>query len=148
MVKTFNLAGHRTVFYAFNPETGYYTKSEKQPDKSPVMRLPYELKFAMTRADKIKCNAKQIIHSRLLTKTGQYLFFTGLQETGFQDWYLGNDYEYKSGKKVLSIILFHFWNDNSQLTVYYFPKYDKPNTALRLKFAKLAITTLLDTKTE
>lgn len=148
MVKTFNLAGHRTVFYALNPETGYYTKSEKQPEKSPVMRLPYELKFAITRADKIKCNAKQIIHSRLLTKTGQYLFFTGLQETGFQDWYLGNDYEYKSGKKVLSIILFHFRNDNSQLTVYYFPKYDKPNTGLRLKFARLAIPTLLDTETE
>ena len=148
MVKTFNLAGHRTVFYAFNPETGYYTKSEKQPEKSPVMRLPYELKFAITRADKIKCNAKQIIHSRLLTKTGQYLFFTGLQETGFQDWYLGNDYEYKSGKKVISIILFHFWNYNSQLTVYYFPKYDKPNTGLRLKFARLAIPTLLDTETE
>lgn len=148
MSKTFNLAGHRTVFYAFNPETGYYTKSEKQPEKSPVMRLPYELKFAITRADKIKCNAKQIIHSRLLTKAGQYLFFTGLQESGFQDWYLGNDYEYKSGKKVLSIILFHFRNDNSQLTVYYFPKYDKPNTSLRLKFARLAIPTLLDTETE
>jgi hypothetical protein len=145
MVKTFNLAGHRTVFYAFNPETGYYTKSEKQPEKSPVMRLPYELKFAITRADKIKCNAKQIIHSRLLTKTGQYLFFTGLQETGFQDWYLGNDYEYKSGKKVISIVLFHFMNDNSQLAVYYFPKYDKPNTGLRLMFAKKAIPLILNT---
>lgn len=146
MVKTFNLAGHRTVFYALNPETGYYTKSEKQPEKSPLMRLSYELKFAITRAEKIKCNAKQIIHSRLLTKTGQFMFFTGLQNTGFENWFLGNDYEYKSGKKVISIVLFHFSYDNSQLTVYYFPNYDKPNTGLRLKFAKLVIPTLLDTK--
>lgn len=147
MSNIFNLAMYRTVYYELNPATGYYTRSEKQPEKSPLMRLSYELKFAATRADKIKCHAKQVIHSRQTTKTGSYYFITGLQETGLKNWYLGNDYEYKDGKKVISIVLFCFSNDNSRLTVYYFPKYDKPNTGLRLRFARLIIPNLLQSET-
>lgn len=147
MNNIFNLAKYRTVYYGFNPETGYYTKSEKQAEKTPLMRLPYELKFAVTRAEKIKCHAKQVIHSRQMTKSGSYYFITGLQETGLQNWYLGNDYEYKDGKKVISIVLFHFSEDNSRLTVYYFRHYDKPNTGLRLRFVRSVIPNLLQSET-
>jgi len=147
MTNNFNLAKYRTVYYELNPVTGYYTRSEKQAEKSPLMRLPFELKFATTRADKIKCHAKQVIHSRQMTRTGSYYFITGLQETGLQNWYLGNDYEYKDGKKVISIVLCHFSEDNSRLTVYYFPKYDKPNKGLRLRFARLYIPNLLKSET-
>jgi len=147
MSNNFNFPQYRTVYYELNPLTGYYTRSEKQPEKSPLMRLPFELKFAVTRAEKIKCHAKQVIHSRQMTKTGSYYFITGLQETGLQNWYLGNDFEYKDGKKIISIVLFHFSEDNSRLTVYYLPKYDKPNTGLRLQFARLLIPNLLKSET-
>ena len=147
MSNNFNLAKYRTVYYEFNPVTGYYTKSKKQAEKRPLMRLPLELKFAVTRAEKIKCHAKQVIHSRQTTKSGSYYFITGLQETGLQNWYLGNDYEYKDGKKVISIVLFHFSEDNSRLTVYYFPHYDKPNTGLRLRFVRSVIPNLLQSET-
>lgn len=147
MNNIFNLAKYRTVYYEFNPKTGYYTKSEKQACKTPVMRLPYELKFEATRADKIKCHAKQLIHSRQTTKTGSYFFVTGLQETGLQNWYLGNDYEYKDGKKIISIVLFHFSEGNSRMTVYYFPHYDKPNTGLRLRFVRSVIPNLVQPAT-
>lgn len=146
MSKPFNLAAYRTVIYALNQETGYYIKSEKQPEKSPLMRLPYDLKYTVTRAEKIKCNAKQVIHSRLMTKAGSYQFITGLQETGLKDWFLGNDYEYRNGKKVISIVIFRFAEDNSRLTVYYFTHYDKPNTGLRMRFARSIIPVISQTE--
>jgi hypothetical protein len=126
-----------------NPKTGYYTKTEMQPCKVPVMRLPYELKITPTQVEKIKCNAKELIVSREISKTGKYKFFTGIQETSFQNWYLGNDYQRLNGQKVISIILLHFSEDNSRLTVYYFSRYDKINTDQRMRFANDAIPNLL-----
>ena len=54
MTANFNLGQYKTVLYELNQETGYYTKKKEQPLKTPVMRLPYELKLAATRADQIK----------------------------------------------------------------------------------------------
>ena len=147
MSNNFNLAKYRTVYYEFNPATGYYTKSEKQAEKTPLMRLPYEMRFEVTRAENIKYNAGQVIHSRLKTKTGNYIFFTGLQETGLKNWYLGNDYEYRNGIKKISIVIFRFSEDNSRMTVFYFPHFDKPSTDLRLQFARSFIPKLLQSKT-
>jgi hypothetical protein len=142
-VKTiFNLPQYRTIIYLFKPETGYYTKSEKQPEKTPLMRLPYELRLTPTQAEKIKCNAKELIVSRDRRKTGSYNFFTGIQETDFRNWFLGNDFERINEKKIISIILFHFSDDNSRLTVYYFSRYDKGKTDLRLRFANEIIPNL------
>ena len=147
MTDIFNFPQYRTVYYGFNPETGYYTKSEKQAEKTPLMRLPYEMRFEVTRAENIKYNAGQVIHSRLKTKTGNYIFFTGLQETGLKNWYLGNDYEYRNGIKKISIVIFHFSEDNSRLSVYYFPHFYKPNADLRLQFVLSIIPNLLQSET-
>lgn len=139
----FNLPQYKAVYYRINPQTGYFTKTEIQPAKIPVMRLPFELKITPTQAEKIKCNAKELIVSRDKSKTGNYKFITGLQETYFHNWFLGNDYEFINGSKVISIILFHFSEDNSRLTVYYFSRFDKENTEQRLRFAHFAIPHLL-----
>jgi len=147
MTDIFNFPQYRTVYYGFNPETGYYTKSEKQAEKTPLMRLPYEMRFEVTRAENIKYNAGQVIHSRLKTKTGNYIFFTGLQETGLKNWYLGNDYEYRNGIKKISIVIFHYCEDNSRLSVYYFPHFYKPNADLRLQFVLSIIPNLLQSET-
>jgi len=143
MIPQFNLPQYKTVYYRMNPQTGYFTKTETQPDKTPVMRLPFELKVSPTQVEKIKSNAQELIHSRSRRKTGSYIFFTGLQKTNFQTWYLGNDYEMIQGQKIISIILFHFSNDNSRLTVYYFSRFDKENTEQRLRFAHYSIPHLL-----
>ena len=42
MINSSNLPQYKTVFYRNNPQTGFYTKTEQQPEITHVMRLPYE----------------------------------------------------------------------------------------------------------
>lgn len=146
MERTFNLPQYKPVTYRKNPETGYYTKTIEQPLKTSVMRLPYELRVTPTQAEKIKCNARDLIISREKTKKGSYKFVTGLQDTNYKNWYVGNDYEFINGVKVLSTVVFHFMWDNSCLTVYYFSRFDKENTALRLRFVNTAIPHIINSE--
>ena len=117
------LPNYKAVFYELNPKTGYYTKTAQQPDKTPVMRLPYELKVEPTQLHQIKTNAKQIIRGKEKTKSGAFKFFTGLQGTEFNQWQSGDDYEMRAGQKQKSICLFHFIDNNARLVVYYFRWY-------------------------
>ena len=135
MSSKFNLPQFKAINYRFNPETGYFTKTEKQALESSLMRLPYQVKIARTQADKIKCNAQRVIFSREMNKSGTYKFFTGLQETNLPEWYIGNDYEYVNGKKVTSLILFNLTEGNSQLTIFYFKRFDKRTHRDRVEFA-------------
>ena len=143
MSKSFNLPHYKTVVYDFNAATGYYTKSNKQPEKTAIMRLPYELRRTPTQSEKIKCNANELLVSREKSKKENYKFITGIQTTLFKNWYLGNDFQMLLGQKVISIILFHFKDDNSRLELYYFSKYDKGSTDLRLRFANQSIPYLI-----
>lgn len=148
MSTKFNLPHFKAINYRFNPETGYYTKTEKQGLESTLMRLPFQLKIARTQADKIKSNAPKVIFSRELTKTGSYKFFTGLQSTPLPEWFIGNDYEYIKGKKVTSLILFNMTEGNSQLTIFYFRRYDKLTHRDRIEFAKKVIPFLISESLE
>lgn len=123
MYNSTNLPAYKCVFYANDPKTGYYTKTDKQPEKSPVMRLPYKLKVEPTQLHQIKCNARQIIRGRETFKSGSFKFFTGLQPTNFKEWHTGNHYEKLKGQKVLSLCYFKFSTDNSRLTVIYFGRF-------------------------
>ena len=134
---------YKTIFYSLNMATGYYTKSEIQPERIPFMRMPYELRVAKTQKENIKSNATELIVSREMTKTKSYKFFTGIQKTNFKNWFIGNDYEFIKGKKVLSLIIFQFCEFNECLTVYYFSRYDKGSTDLRIKFAQQTIPLLI-----
>jgi hypothetical protein len=139
MKTPFNLPQYRTVFYRMNPETGYFTKTEKQPEKEPFMRLPYELRVTPAQAENIRCNVNTLILSREKTKKGKYKFITGLLDTDFKNWFSGNDYVARKDRKIISIVLFQFSEDNSRLLVYYFPGYDKGNTKERIAFSNMAI---------
>ncbi len=134
---------YKTIFYSLNMATGYYTKSDTQPERIPFMRMPYELRVAKTQKENIKSNATELIMSREMTKTKSYKFFTGIQKTNFKNWFIGNDYEFIKGKKVLSLILFQFCEFNECLTVYYFSRFDKGSTDLRMKFAEQTIPLLI-----
>lgn len=143
MINSSNLPKYKSVFYANDPQTGYFTKTAKQPDKTPVMRLPYELKVEPTQLHQIKCNALQIIRGKETFKSGSFKFFTGIQETPFKQWFAGNDYEIlKTGKK-LSLCLFHFTNEGDRLTVFYFGRYYIENREVRERFITNVIPTLL-----
>jgi hypothetical protein len=136
----------KVVKYASNPETGFFTKTEKQVEKTPVMRLPFHLKVEPTQLHQIKCNAKLIIRGREKYKTpnGNFKFFTGLQETDFEHWFLGNDYEFLKGQKVLSLVLFHFSNENDYLNIYYFSRYYKEQSKQRIEFVRSVIPQLMN----
>ena len=134
---------YKTIFYSLNSATGYYTKSETQPERIPFMRMPYELRVTKTQSEIIKTNATELIVSREMTKTKSFKFITGIQKTNFKNWFIGNDYEFIKGTKVLSLILFQFCEFNECLTVYYFSRYDKGSTDLRIKFAQQTIPFLI-----
>lgn len=146
MNNLFNLPQYKAVFYDFKHQTGYYSKVELESNKSTAMRLPNELRYEQTRSEKIRCNASQIIVSKERVKNGSYKFMTGIQSAGIKNWYLGNDYEYKGNKKVVSLILFHFTDEFNRLSIYYFSGYDKKSKTMRLKFAKNVIPLLQNNK--
>jgi len=135
MYNSTNIPLHKIVFYVNDAQMGCYIKTPQQPDKTPVMRLPYQLIFEITQLQKIKCNATQLIRGKEKFKKGEaFKFFTGLQHTDFKEWYSGNDYEKLKGQKKLSLCLFHFSADSSRLTVVYFGRFYIDNPAARERF--------------
>jgi hypothetical protein len=123
-----NLPAYKTVFYQNHPQSGYYTKTEKQPEKTPAMGLPYELKVEPIQLDQIECNPIQIIRGRDIFKSGVFKFFIGLQATNFKHWKTGNHCKKEKG---LSRYLFHFSNDNTLLTVFYLDRFHFDNQEAR-----------------
>ena len=138
-----NLPVYKVVNYANDPMTGYYTKTIQQIDKTPVMRLPYQLKVERTQLHQIKCNATLIIRGNEKYKNGNFKFFTGLQNSHFKQWFAGNDYENLQGKKVLSLCLFKFSLDNSRLTVIYISRFYIDNSQVREEFINDVIPVIL-----
>ncbi len=143
MFSSSNMPVYKVVFYGNDPQTGYYTKREQQPDKTPVMRLPYQLKVEPTQLHQIKCNASQIIRGKETFKNGAFKFFTGMKDTVFEQWYIGNDYENLQGQKVLSLCLFHFTMNNGRLTVFYFSRFYIDKSEARERFINDVIPLLL-----
>jgi len=113
---TLKIPEFRKVIYNLNTSTGYY---EKQPERIPFNKMPFELKVEETQERKIKQNgANEIIRGRI--KNNKYLFFTGLIPTKFENLYKGDHYEFIKGQKRNSLVLFHFSIDNRLLTVFFF----------------------------
>lgn len=118
----------KTINYSLNIQTGYY---EKQPQRIPFNKLPFELKVEVTQDQRIKRNgAKEVIRGRIKNK--KYLFFTGLIPTKYNNLYRGDHYEFIKGQKKNSLVLFHFSTDNRLLTVYFFNHYTVYPSALDL----------------
>ena len=127
----FKFPDYKTFVFVFNPETGKYLRNI---ERVPFNKLPYQLKVEKTQEQKIRLNgANEIITGPI--KGGKRLFFTGILPCdSSNEWYYGNDYEITLEGKKNSIVVFHFSNDNSKLTVYYFNNYYKYNQTERVKF--------------
>lgn len=115
---------HKAVYLI--DATGWY---QKQPQRIPFARLPHKLKVERTQTDSPKQNgAATVIHGE--QKKGKFVFYTGLRETKSQNWQYGNDYIFKAGNKIISLVLFNWEPDNSKLEVYYFSGWYNPNRAI------------------
>ncbi|RYE56581.1 MAG: hypothetical protein EOP48_07685 [Sphingobacteriales bacterium] len=137
-METFNIPKYSTVIYRLNPETRYFAQTLVEVAETPITRLPAEMRQAPAKAGNIIPNASLLMLSRKCNK-GNYKFITGLQQTLRPDWYVGNDYEYYRGKKVLSLILFQFRDEGREVAVHYFHRYDKHTSIARLQFANNVI---------
>lgn len=127
----FKFPEFKTIEYTINPETGKY---QKQPERIPFNKLPFELKVETTQDERIKLNgATEIITGRIVG--GKRLFFTGLLAFNKDnEWYYGNDYEMTKEGKRNSIVIFHFSKDSRHLVIYYFNNYYKFNSVERKQF--------------
>lgn len=143
MINSSSLPKYSKVIYAFYPETKYYTQKEIERQETPLNRLPVQMRLAPAGAANVKVNAAKVLLSKEC-KNGKYAFITGIQSTWYDGWFVGNDYEFYKGRKVLSLLLFHFADDNNEMEVFYFHQYDKPNSFLRLQYANGIIPHLLN----
>ena len=106
MNSIFNFPQYKHVVYTFSSKTGYYYKSNIQPEKQPVNALPYELKREYSQAAQIKCNAKEILVKHEYKKeNGSKKLLTGLRETNFLNWYIGDHVRFSNKEKINSLLL-------------------------------------------
>lgn len=140
METTFKIAQYTPIAYQFNPQTGYYEKSVRQPSPMPLNAMPFELRREFVRAEQIKGNATECLTKRERKKgNGSKEILTGLQPINFAHWYIGNHYSPTAKKGKLSDILFYFYPDNSKMMAFYFSGYHSNNKALRELFAARTI---------
>lgn len=122
-----------------NTQTGYY---EKQPEMIPSEKIPNELKIEYTQRKDIKKYADKLIRGKEKTKTGNWVFYTGLMQTFNTNWYYGNIRDIYRGKHKNNLIIFRFNADYSIMHVFYFKGYDKDNITLRERFVNEIIPSL------
>lgn len=105
---------HKYLIFEFNQETRYYQMIRGE---FGFQKVPNELKLEETqKRDLIRSD--YIIRSRI--KDGKYLFFTGLLQTNFENWYFGDFFETRNGIKRNSFILFHLSPDQTKLELFFF----------------------------
>lgn len=139
METKFNNIHYKTVIYKLNNDNGYYTK---QPQLIQFNKLPNDLKVEETQKEFLKIQgANYVIRGRI--KNGKYCFFTGLIPVGNTDKrFFGNDFEFKNGIKVFSLLVFVFSSDSNELTIYYFNNFYKDNRGERVEFVTEFINSL------
>ena len=121
---------HRVEF-VLDLETGWYMR---QPQPIHFAKLPAQLKVERTQLDKFRHQgADTIITGPMRDK--RRTFYTGLRLLPVHGWHIGNDYEQRSGHKVLSLVLFEFSADSSRLTVYYFNGFYRADVEDRTQYA-------------
>lgn len=107
----------KVATYQLNKGTNYF---ERTHCEIGFEKLPFELKVEDTQRPEI-IQSKQIIRGR--KKNGKYSFFTGLKPTQFLNLFFGDYFERINDEKKNSFILFHFTNENSEITIFFFNHY-------------------------
>lgn len=131
MEKTFNNIHYKTLNYKLNSDNGYF---EKQVQIVGFKKMPNDLKIEESHQPFLKQQgAKLVIRGRI--KCGQYSFFSGLRPIYSSSVnYEGNNYEFKNGRKINSLMVFVLNQTNTELTVYYFNRFYIDNPSERMKY--------------
>jgi hypothetical protein len=123
-------ARYSTIEYQLNIESGWY---DKMPCRIPFLKLPDRLKFEKTRENKILSNgAQEIITGPVRNK--KRTFFTGIIPLQSFGWYEGNQCEFRTGGKSISLVLFRLSNGERCMTVHFFNGWYIPNKEKRMEF--------------
>lgn len=102
------------LIFALNPDTGYF---EMTIGSLGFYKVPTELKLEDTQKWEF-IKSEFLIQGRI--KDGNYLFFSGLLKTNFENWYFVDFFEIRKGIKKNSFILFHFSHDQTRFEMYFF----------------------------
>lgn len=106
---------HRITF-DLDRDAGWYIR---RPELVPFAKVPEKLKVERTQEERFR---NQGAHTTITgpMRAKRRTFFSGMRALPVEQWYIGNDYEQRGGKKVLSLVLFHFSGDFAELNLYYF----------------------------
>jgi len=132
--KMFNLPNFKHIAYAINVQSGYFIKTDKQPEPTSTQIMPYELIREKTICAKI--NAKFSLFKRQYKENKSKVMFTGLQPCQrWINWQLGDNYRLVKGVKTKELLLIFISPKNDYMHVFYFAKFYKPTEILRQQFA-------------
>ena len=106
---------HRIAF-DLDRDAGWYIR---RPELVPFAKVPEKLKVERTQEERFRNQGAQTTITGPM-RAKRRTFFSGMRALPFEQWYIGNDYEQRGGKKVLSLVLFEFSKDFAELTLYYF----------------------------
>ncbi len=141
MSKTFNFPNYKHIRFIKNVQTGYFVKSEQQPEPVATQIIPFELIREKTILPHIRAEYSLFQHS--YKANNSKVMFTVLQPVQNQnEWYLGDNFRVAKGKKVNELLIIKITAKNDRMHVFYFPVFYKNTDTLRQKFSTLLISTL------
>ncbi len=132
------------IAYAINIHTGYFVKTDQQPELTATQIMPAELMREKTILPHIK--AEYSLFKHLYKDNHSKTMFTGLQPSQkFKNWYIGNNYRQIKGQKALELLLIFIAPKNDRMHVFYFPAFYKNTDGLRQQYAT-SIIPILETR--
>ena len=139
--KMFNLPNFKHIIYSINVQTGYFIKTNQQPEPTSSQLMPFELIREKTICAHI--NAKFSLFKHAYKDNKSKKMFTGLQPCQrFVNWYLGDNYRLIKGVKTNELLLIFIEPKNEFMHIFYFAGFYKSTESLRQQFAIEIIPTL------
>ena len=121
---------HRITF-DLDTDAGWYIR---RPALLHFAKVPGKLKVERTQVDRFRNQGAEVVITGPMREKRR-TFYTGLRSLPVVGWYIGNDYEQRNGRKVLSLVLFEFSADNAGLTLYYFHGFYRDDRENREQYA-------------
>ena len=121
---------HRITF-DLDLDAGWYIR---RPAPLHFAKVPGKLKVERTQLDRFRHQGAETIITGPM-RDNRRTFYTGLRTLPVEGWFIGNDYEQRKGKKVLSLVLFQFSANHAELTLYYFNGFYRADAEDRSRYA-------------
>lgn len=128
-------AKYHRITFDLDIDSGWYIR---RPAPLHFAKLPGKLKVERTQIERFRNQGAETIITGPVRDTRR-TFYTGLRQLPVEGCYVGNDYEQRNGKKVLSLVLFQFSADHSELTVFYFNGFYRAASEDRSRYSVLFI---------